>query len=448
MDISRQNAGHKGPALHFAKNIRLAKKVSAHMLNKQQEKSAVEKSLDLSIKDGVAFAATTGFGDNYINPFAVALGASNFQIGLLSSIPQLLPALMQLKVADMTERLGSRKKIIVRSVFLHAFMLLPIALVPYVSKSIQIGMLIGLCTLYMLFASLAGPAWGSLMADLVPLRKRGVFFSKRSRLIGLVTLSTTFLAGYTLHLFKTQSLIGFTIIFFLAMISRYISCYFLSRMYEPPLEVKREHYFSFGAFVRRLNVGNFGKYVIFQSTFNFAVFIASPFFTVFMLRDLGFSYLTHTIVVITVPLATILSMSYWGRYSDALGNRRVMRICSIIISVLPALWLVSHEVYFLIGIQVLAGFFWGGFNLCSSNFIYESAIPEKRTRCISYFNTINGLAICLGNLLGGFLATHIPPVLGYRLLTLFAISSCLRIILSTTLLSRVKEIRNTVSASV
>lgn len=176
MDISRQNAGHKGPALHFAKNIRLAKKVSAHMLNKQQEKSAVEKSLDLSIKDGVAFAATTGFGDNYINPFAVALGASNFQIGLLSSIPQLLPALMQLKVADMTERLGSRKKIIVRSVFLHAFMLLPIALVPYVSKSIQIGMLIGLCTLYMLFASLAGPAWGSLMADLVPLRKRGVFF--------------------------------------------------------------------------------------------------------------------------------------------------------------------------------------------------------------------------------------------------------------------------------
>lgn len=448
MDISRQNAGHKGPALHFAKNIRLAKKVSAHMLNKQQEKSAVEKSLDLSIKDGVAFAATTGFGDNYINPFAVALGASNFQIGLLSSIPQLLPALMQLKVADMTERLGSRKKIIVRSVFLHAFMLLPIALVPYVSKSIQIGMLIGLCTLYMLFASLAGPAWGSLMADLVPLRKGGVFFSKRSRLIGLVTLSTTFLAGYTLHLFKTQSLIGFTIIFFLAMISRYISCYFLSRMYEPPLEVKREHYFSFGAFVRRLNVGNFGKYVIFQSTFNFAVFIASPFFTVFMLRDLGFSYLTYTIVVITVPLATILSMSYWGRYSDALGNRRVMRICSIIISVLPALWLVSHEVYFLIGIQVLAGFFWGGFNLCSSNFIYESAIPEKRTRCISYFNTINGLAICLGNLLGGFLATHIPPVLGYRLLTLFAISSCLRIILSTTLLSRVKEIRNTVSASV
>lgn len=96
-------------------------------VSKQQEEGAVRRSLDLSIKDGVAFASTTGFGDNYINPFAVALGASNFQIGLLSSIPQFLPALIQLKVADMTERLGSRKKIIVRSVFFQAFMLLPIA---------------------------------------------------------------------------------------------------------------------------------------------------------------------------------------------------------------------------------------------------------------------------------------------------------------------------------
>ncbi len=412
---------------------------------KQREKIAVRKSLNLSIKDGVAFASTTGFGDNYINPFAVALGASNFQIGLLSSIPQLLPALMQLKVADMTERLGSRRKIIVRSVFFQAFMLLPIAFISYLPGFFQVGALIGFCTLYTLFASLAGPAWGSLMADLVPWRRRGAFFSKRSRLIGIVTLATTFLAGYILNLFGAQLFAGFTFIFLLAMISRYISCYFLSRMYEPPLEIKREHHFSFLAFLRRLNVGNFGKYVVFQSSFNFAVVIASPFFSVFMLRDLGFSYLTYTIIVTTVPLATILSMSYWGRYADALGNRKVMWICSIIISALPALWLVSHQVYFLIGIQVLAGFFWGGFNLCSSNFIYASAIPEKRTRCISYFNTINGLAICLGNLLGGILATHIPPVLGYRLLTLFAVSSCLRIILSTTLLSRVKEIRKQIS---
>ena len=79
--------------------------------NKQHEEIAVKRSLDLSIKDGVAFAATTGFGDNYINPFAVAIGASNLQIGLLSSFTQLVSSLMQLKAADITERLGVERRL-------------------------------------------------------------------------------------------------------------------------------------------------------------------------------------------------------------------------------------------------------------------------------------------------------------------------------------------------
>ena len=242
--------------------------------NKQHEEIAVRKSLNLSIKDGVAFAATTGFGDNYLNPFAVALGASNLQIGLLSSFNQLVPSLVQFKAADITERLGGRKKVIVLSVFFQAFMLLPVAIIPYLPQSIQVQALILFSTLYLLFASFAHPPWGSLMADLVPEGKRGEFFSKRGRIVGLVTVISAFLAGYILHLFKKQSLTGFTIIFLIALVSRYVSCYFLNRMYEPPLEVKREHYFSFSQFVRRLNVGNFGKYVVFHSSFSFAVFLA------------------------------------------------------------------------------------------------------------------------------------------------------------------------------
>ena len=143
-------------------------------------------------------------------------------------------------------------------------------------------------------------------------RKEGEFFSKRGRIVGLVTVISAFLAGYILHLFKKQSLTGFAIIFLVALVSRYVSCYFLNRMYEPPLEVKREHYFSFSEFVRRLNVGNFGKYVMFHSSFSFAVFLASPFFPVFMLRDLGFSYITYSIATTTVPLASIVAVSYWG----------------------------------------------------------------------------------------------------------------------------------------
>ena len=407
----------------------------------QQEDAAVKKSLSHSIKDGVAYAATTGFGDNYINPFAVALGASNFEIGLLTSVSQLVPSIVQLKAADVTERVGSRKKIVVRSVFLQAAMLLPIATVFYLPRPFQVIALICFYALYMSFSSFAGPAWGSLMANLVPEGKRGAFFGKRGRLIGQTTVLCSFLAGYILNLFEKESLFGFTAIFLLAMVSRFISCYFLGKMHEPPLEVKREHYFSFAEFVRRLPAGNFGKFVIFHCSFSFAVFLSSPFVTVFMLRDLGFSYITYTIVTTAVPVASIVAVKYWGRRADAVGNWQVIRICAIGISTLPVLWLISRNIYFLLAIQTFGGVLWAGFNLCTSNFIYDSVMPEKRTRCIAYFNTFNGLAICIGTFLGGLLVNYIPPLFGYQLLTLFAISSLARVTVASALLGRVREVR-------
>ncbi len=45
----------------------------------RQERNAVRKSLNVSIRDGIAAAATSGFGNNYVNPFAVALGGTNIQ---------------------------------------------------------------------------------------------------------------------------------------------------------------------------------------------------------------------------------------------------------------------------------------------------------------------------------------------------------------------------------
>ena len=147
---------------------------------------------------------------------------------------------------------------------------------------------------------------------------------------------------------------------------------------------------------------------MFHSSFSFAVFLASPFFPVFMLRDLGFSNITYAIVTTTVPLASIVAVGYWGRRADAIGNRRIIKICTLVVSVLPAMWLFSRNVYFLLAIQALAGIFWAGFNLCSSNFIYDSVIPKNEPAAFLILTRLMALRFVWGNLLGGFLATHVP----------------------------------------
>jgi MFS family permease len=120
---------------------------------------------------------------------------------------------------------------------------------------------------------------------------------------------------------------------------------------------------------------------------------------------------------------------------------KVIRLTSFFIPIVPALWLFSQNVTYLILLQFLAGFVWAGYNLSVFNFVYDSVTPEKRTRCASYLNVINGLAVCIGALLGGFLAKNLPPLLGYRLLTLFLLSGILRGIFAVLLLPLIKEVR-------
>jgi MFS family permease len=83
-----------------------------------------------------------------------------------------------------------------------------------------------------------------------------------------------------------------------------------------------------------------------------------------------------------------------------------------VISLIPAAWLISDNFYYLFMIQIPCGLVWSGFNLCTTNFIYDSAISEKRVRCISYFNTMTTFSACIGTFLGGWTAYYVPALWG------------------------------------
>jgi MFS family permease len=104
-------------------------------------------------------------------------------------------------------------------------------------------------------------------------------------------------------------------------------------------------------------------------------------------------------------------------------------------------WIFNQHPAYLIIAQIFSGFIWAGFNLCTTNFIYDAASPGKRTRCIAYFNTLNGIALCCGALGGAFLLPLVPNFFGYPLLTLFAISAGLRFIIGISLPRLLKEVR-------
>jgi MFS family permease len=320
-------------------------------------------------------------------------------------------------------------------------MFIPILLVPFLFKENRVSWLILFVILGTSFNAFAGPAWTSLMSDHIPYRSRGKYFGWRNRLLGIITVASALLAGFILNIFGKNNLTGFFVILALASVARVISWSYLKKMHEPHMKVTKEHYFTFWDFIKRIKESNFAKFVLYAASISFAVSMASPFFAVYMLRDLNLNYVTYTIISIAATTSTLLAMGVWGKHADIVGNMRVIRLTSFLIPLAPVLWLFSHNIAYLILIQLFAGFIWAGYNLSVFNFVYDAVMPEKRTRCVSYFNVINGSAICIGSLTGGFLAKNLPTVFGYKLLTLFLLSGILRAIFVISILPLIKEVR-------
>ncbi len=402
----------------------------------------VKKSLKLSVLDGSAFAAMLGLTQNYITPFALALTATTAQIGLLTSIPNLTMALSQLPAPNLSEKAGSRKSFILPVVFLHALMWIPVALVPFLFHTDQVWWLIGFVTLSTVFGAIANPAWGSMMADLVPMRLRGRYFAYRTRIAGIVTLVLSLVGGWILERFTGNLFIGFAILFGGAALFRLFSLYFLSGQYEPPASKSPENSPSLFQLVTKMGSSNLGKFTLYVSLINFAANISSPFFAVYLLRDLKFSYTAYVINIAFFSIAVLAFQTYWGRRADWAGNLKVITVSSFLVPIVPLLWLASTNAIYLIGAQIFSGFAWAGFNLCSVNFVYDAAEPENRTKYIAIYNTMNGLAIFAGALIGGYLVPYLPAIFGSELLTLFTISGVLRGVVAIFLLRLVFEVRH------
>lgn len=404
-------------------------------------KKKKEDSLKYSTKDGAAYSVMAGFGDNFINPFAILLKATNTQIGLLTSVPQLIGSFSSIIGAKIVDKYKNRKKIVIVSVFLHALCWLLLFFIPYLTKSVTL--LIILFSMYWIFFQFPGPAWNSWMGDLINKDERGKYFGKRNQVTGFFALIATFAAGSTLTYFsKIDPFIGFGVIFFIAFIARLVSFYYLQKKYEPVYLMRKEDHFSFLDFLKRIRKTNFGIFTIYVCLTTFSVYIFSPFVVVFMLRDLNFSYLQYSICSAISMAANFLMMTAWGRNSDTYGNKKILYVSGILVSIVPLLYVVNQSFTWIAITWAISGFSWAGFNLSTSNFIFDTVRPSKRAQAVAYYNVLRGIAVFLGASLGGFLATYLPSsIFMSNILILGIISAILRFALTLRYIPLIKEVK-------
>lgn len=414
--------------------------------------SLADRSLQHSLKDAAGYATMIGAGETYLAAFALFLRASPPQIGMLVSLPAMLASFMQLLSAWVGRLTGQRKAVIIAGAGLQAMMWLPIALLPVVFTDAAVPLLIVAVILYHCGAHIATPQWGSLMGDIVPERRRGRFFALRTRVVSLVTFLALILSGTILHFADEggRTLAGFLVIFGIAMLGRMFSVYHLSRMHDPAGHVAAiEIPVGKGAF-RRLAQSNFARFSLFFALMQLSVAIASPYFSVYMLRDLEFSYAEFMANTGMSIFVQFLTLQQWGRISDVFGNRRILSATGVMLPLMPLLWMISTNFWYLLLVQALSGLSWAGFTLSASNFLYDLVARDRRATYMAVHNILASTGTFCGALIGGYLALALPagvdlPGLAWAWLSplpgVFAISAIARALVLTVLMPKIREVR-------
>lgn len=395
----------------------------------------------------------TGIGEAYLSAFALFLKASTQQIGLLASLPPLLASFVQLLSAWLGRVSGRRKAIVLTGAGIQAFAWIPLLILPALLPEFAVPLLIASVVLYQGGGHLAAPQWASLMGDIVPSKRRGRFFALRTKIVSAVTFVSLTVGGLTLHVSngRGHTLQGFMLLFGVAIFARLISVYHLSRIHDASGHVAAIEIPVGHVWWRRLRQSHFVRFSIFFALMQFSVSIASPFFTVYMLRDLKFSYLAFMSNTGMAMFAQFLTLNQWGRISDVFGNRRILAATGIVIPLLPALWTISTNYWYLLFVQAISGLTWSGFTLSASNFLYDLISPDKRATYLAIHNSLASMGIFCGAMLGGYLGTALPSqidLFGLKyswlspLLGVFVISTLARATIVVALIPKIREVRS------
>ncbi|MBE0516805.1 MAG: MFS transporter [Methanophagales archaeon] len=374
----------------------------------------IQRGLRTVIKDGLTTQAmVTLTGGVFLVAFAVKLGASNLVIGLLAAITP-LAQLVQIPSIYLVEKYRVRRAITVYATASSRIFWFFIALIPFLfsTTEAELSFLLTALFLYAAFGAVGSSSWNPWMHDLVPQDRLGVFFSRRMSLALALGIPLSLAAGIYLDYWRTvfpdNEVYSYSILFFFGFLAGMLGVYFISTIPEPRMVPVEEKTKFFKLISQPFKDVNFKKLIMFLGSWNFAVNLAAPFFTVYMLvrLQLGMSFIIALLVLSQVTSLAFLRI--WGRFSDRFSNKSVLGVSGPLFMLCILAWTFTTlperyalTVPLLIAIHIVMGISTAGVTLASGNIGLKLAPKGQAPAYLAANSLVNSVMAGIAPILGG-----------------------------------------------
>lgn len=371
----------------------------------------------------------------FLTAFVLVLGATNEQIGLIAAIPYIAAVMTEIPGAKLMQYF-SRKNITFVSFLTSRALWSLIAIAPLILQQSPTNFIIISYFIIKLTELISDPSRISLMADIVPAKIRGRYFGFRQTLINTFGPLAALIAGFYLDIYPKENLTGFLSMFAVGTLFGIASAIPIKKIKEP--EQINNHYHLKDFFTLKGEIRTLCYSMVF---FNFSIMIASPFFTVYLLKNLEMNYIFFVITTSIAMVTKIISQQHIGKVCDKYGDKPVAIISTLMTSLIPLIYffITPENTWLLIPAQIISGLAWAGVDLSIFNLVLDKTDLQRRSLDIAEYNTLTSIPMIIAPIIGGYLADNVNLIFtGIPLV--FLIAFILRLTSSLTLF-HIKETR-------
>ena len=351
----------------------------------------------------------------FLPVFVARLGASNFEVGLLSSMPAFTGLVLAIAIGRL---LQGQQKIVPwyawargLSILAFAAMALLTMVVPARYAVLAVLAIWAVSTLPQTVVSIC---FSLVMDGVAGPKRRYDLLSRRWSLMGLVTAVLVFLTGQVLA--RLGFPINFQAVFIVLSLGGVVSWYFSRKLdlptHTPPVRqagvVRRPVLSRLAGLSARLRAEPaFARFTAQRFIYLAGVSLAAPIFPLYYVRVMRASDASIGLISMSQTLTLLIGYRLWTRVSQRRGARTVLLLTTLMLALYPALTAATASVGLMVVLAGAAGIFQAGLDLVFFDELMKRVPASQAPLFISFDTSAQNLSAVAAPLLGTLLADRI-----------------------------------------
>jgi MFS family permease len=361
-----------------------------------------------------------GIVTSFLSIFALRLGATPFEVGLLTTGPAIAGILFPLPAAWVVSRLWG-KPVVVIPLALYRMLFAFVVVIPWLPAPSRVALLVGSIAVMSIALAFFNTAFVPLLAKVLPLEVRARTIAERGMRAGITSTLAVLVAGKILDILPFP--FNFQTIFALAFVTAQMSTIMVARVHIPPLldDVPAPPRPFSGDLDNsppsavELRLAVFWHHTTAAVVFILGIYLPIALYPVVLVDRLHATNGWIGALAMAGGLAAVGLSSLWGRACTRYGNRPVLVVSGLAYalaplgaSLAPNLLTYAPVAVAQVGLLTIVG---QGLLQC----LYDVLPARRHTHYLAMYSVVGNCAVACAPPLGTFLLGAIGMPMTFRL---------------------------------